>query len=525
MCKDQYTLTQTPFTYILLILPFIFPTGIFSNTAIQQHSVITLPIEADLIVLEKYLNDFLPQELSDINEPDKVCMEAQYLKTKGIPKCRLDGLKISCKSQSIKIKTIPEIKCDITGWVKRDGPISLSGDGQTLKFAFPIKAEVSADAGIRATADASAILYIEATPSINEDWSVSVDIKPHFVWSKQPTVILFETIKVNIKNKVEPKLHNKINDFIKKMPTLLAELNMKEKIDTVWNEIQEPMKIYNKTETYLLFKPESASYSGFNIVDNRLITSISAEGKTDILIGKPHPNYTTKTTLCDLGSIPCKEGEFNFHLPVSISYRELLDISEKKLLHDFSINVVHHSLPGAVKVSKPKIEKTLTGKIRISAHIIYDSRSKWLKMIDIFNWFDIDGEITFKGFPRINKEKRSIVFDNLSYDSTTNNDLFDLLVDTAQIQPIQSYFSHLIEYEFGQKIDDGIIKANQALTKLSKDALNLSASLQMASIDTITLNEEHIVIHTKLSGKVHAAIELNPLTNVSNRHKTKGHLK
>lgn len=469
--------------------------------------MVTLPIEADLIVLEKYLNEIVPQVLSDINEPDKVCMEAQYLKTKGVPKCRLDGLKISCKDRWIKIKTIPKIKCDITGWVKRDGPISLSGENQTLKFAFPIKAEVSVDARIRETADASAILYIEATPSINEDWSVAVDILPHFVWSKQPTVTLLETIKVNIKNKVEPKLRNKINDFVKKVPTLLAELNMKEKIDTAWKEIQEPMKINNKSETYLLFKPESASYSGFNIVDNRLLTTISAEGQTEILVGRPNLNYT-KTKLCDLGSIPCKEGEFNFHLPISISYRELLDISEKKLLRDYSMHLVENALPGVIKVSKPKIEKTPTGKIRISAHINYDNRSKWLKMIDIFNWFDIDGEITFNGFPRINTENRSIVLDKLIYDSITNNDLFDLLVDTAQIQPIQSYFSNLITYKFGQKIDNGILKANKALKKLSKDALNLSASLEMASIDDITLNEEHIVINTKLSGTVNAAIEL-----------------
>jgi len=473
----------------------------------QSDSVITLPIQADLTVLEKHLNDIVPNMLAEINEPDRVCVESQNLKTKGIPKCRMDGYKISCKDRQIKIRTVPKIKCDVKGWVKRNGPISVSGQGKTLKFAFPVKAKVSAEAGISETANAAAILYIHAIPSINKDWSVSVDVAPHFVWSQKPTVTLLEIIKVNIKNKVEPKLRKKMNAFVKKVPKLLADLNMREKVHTAWQEIQEPLKINGDSETYLLFKPKSAFYSGFNVVDNVLKTTISAKGKTEIIVGKPSENYK-KTKLCDLGSIPCKEGEFNFNLPVSISYEELLEMSNKKLLKEYSIDLIKNAIPGVVKVSNPQIKKTDTGKISISAHINYDNRSKWLSMIDLFNWFDVDGEITFKGSPRIDKKTRCLVLDNLVYDSTTNNDLFDALVDVAELQPIKTHFSNLIEYAFGQKIDDGIIKANKALKAFSKDELNVSGFLQMASIEDIVLNEKHMTINTKLSGKVNATIGL-----------------
>lgn len=491
----------------MISLVLIFPNIAIARNKSQLDSVITLPIQADLNVLEKYLNDIVPDMLTDINEPNRTCMEAQYLKTKGIPKCRMDGYKISCKEHWIKVKTVPRVKCDVKGWVKRNGPISVSGHGKTLKFAFPVKAQVSTQAGIRETANAAATLYIHATPSINKDWSVSVDIAPHFVWSEQPTVTLLEIIKVNIKNKVEPKLRNKMNAFVKKVPKLLADLEMKEKVHTAWKEIQEPLKINSDSETYLLFKPQSASYSGFNIVDNVLYTTISAKGKTEIILGKPDVNYK-KTKLCNLGSIPCEEGKFNFHLPVSITYQELLEISNRKFLNKYSIDLIKNSIPGVVKVSNPKIKKTSTGKISISAHINYDNRSKWIKMIDLFDWFDIDGEITFNGSPRINKETRSLVLDNLVYDSTTNSDLFDILVDAAELQPIKSHLSNLIEYKFGQKIDDGIIRANKALKTFSKDDLNLSASLEMASIEDIMLNEKHITINTKLSGKVNAHIGL-----------------
>lgn len=509
MSIAKYSITRSSFFCTILSLTFF-----FSNTAIASishktvsTSVITLPIEADLKVLETYLNDMVPDMLADINEPNRTCVKAQYLKTNGIPKCKMHGYKISCKDRTIKIRTVPEIKCKIKGWVKRNGRISVSGEDKTLKFTFPIKAKVSTDIGIRETANASAILYIYATPHINEDWSVSVDITPHFVWSQKPTITLLNNIKINIQNRVEPQLRKKMEAFVKKVPQLLADLKIKEKVNTAWQDIQEPFKINDKSETYLVFKPQSASYSGFFIVDNVLQTTISAQGRTEIILGKPDRDHK-KTQLCDLGSIPCEEGKFNFHLPVSISYQELLELSNKKLLNTYSIDLIEHSLPGVMTISNPKIEKINGGKLSITAHINYDNRSPWLKKIDLFNWFDVDGEITFHGSPRIDKEARCIVLDDLVYDSTTNNDLFDVLVDAAELQPIKSHFSDLIKYKFGKKIDDGIFKANEALKKFSKEDINMSANLQMASIEDIIINEKHITINTKLSGIVNANIGL-----------------
>ncbi len=457
--------------------------------------------------METYLNELVPDILTEINEPNRTCVKAQYLKTKGIPKCRRDGYKISCKKRMIKIRTVPKILCDIKGWVKRDGRISVSGQDKTLKFSFPIKAKVSTKIGVRETANASAVLYIYATPHLHQDWSVSLDLAPHFIWSKKPTITLFNHIKINIQDKVEPQLRKKMEEFVKKVPKLLENLKMREKVNTVWQDIQEPLKINDKVETYLVFKPKSASYSGFSIVDNVLQTTISAQGKTEIILGKPDKDHK-KTQLCDLGSIPCQEGTFNFHLPVSITYQELLDISNKNLMNVYSIDLIKYAIPGVVKISNPKIAKKSSGKISITAHINYDNRSQWLKKIDLFNWFDIEGEITFNGSPRIDKKTKCLILDDLVYDSITNNELFNLLDNATEIQPIKSYFSNLIKFEFAKKLDDNIIKANKALKKFSKDDVNLSTCLEMATIEDVIVNENNITFNTKLSGKVNACIEL-----------------
>ena len=507
MCKKNKPFTVHSFFSVFLSLILFFPSMLTANDQIQPDSTITLPIEVDLKVLENYLNNLIPMHLSDIDERNKVCVKPKYFKTKGIPKCRMHGYKISCKDSWIKIRIVPKIKCNIKGWVKRDGRITVSGKDKTLRFAFPIKSQITTKSYIQETANASAILYIDATPHINKDWSISLDVAQDFIWSVKPTITLLDFVKISIQDKVEPKLKTKLNEFINKVPELLAGLNIKERVNTTWKGIQEPFKLDDDSETYLLFKPEGVSCSGFSIVDNCIRTTISANGKTLILVGDPSVDCK-KTELCDIGSIPHQKGKFTIHLPVSVTYQELLDISSKRFREGYSIDMIKSVLPGVLKVSHPKIEKSSAGKIRISAHMNYDNRSPWIRSIDLFNWFDVDGEITFIAAPRIDKHSRSLVLDHLVYDSTTSSDLFDLLVNAAQMEPLTAYVASLMKFEFGEKVDESIVKANEALKNFSKDDMNLTAHLEMASIEDLMINEEEITINTKLSGVVNANIEL-----------------
>jgi len=478
-----------------------------ANDQTEPESTITLPIQVDLKVLENYLNNLIPMHLADIDERNKVCVKPKYFKTKGIPKCRMKGLKVSCKTGWIKIRTVPKIKCNIKGWVKRDGRITVSGKDKTLRFAFPIKSQVTTKSYIQETANASAILYVDATPHINKDWSISLDISQDFTWSVKPTIMLLDFVKISIQDKVEPKIRKNLNKFVKKVPQLLADLNIRERVNSAWKEIQEPFKLDVDSETYLLFKPGSVSCSGFSIVDNCIKTTISAKGKTLILVGDPSEDCK-KTELCDIGSIPHQEGKFMIHLPVAITYQELLEISSEKFREGYSIDMLKSVLPGILKVSAPKIEKSSAGKIRISAHINYDNRSQWLRTIDLFDWFDVDGEVTFIAAPRIDKQSRSLVLDHLVYDSTTSSDLFDLLVNAAQMDLLTTYVANLMKFDFGDKLDESIVKANESLEDFSKSDMNLSARLEMASIEDLMINEKEITIKTKLSGVVNANLDL-----------------
>jgi hypothetical protein len=488
---------------LFLFLFFLFPSLATANVLRHDDSIITLPIQADLSVLEKHLNKYVPNDLADLDERGKECIKPQHMKVPTIPRCRMKGFKISCKDWTANLRTVPRVKCDVKGWIKRNGRILVSGKGSTLTFAFPIKAQASADGYVYGTANAAAVLYLDAKLRFNEDWTMSIDIEHDFRWSNTPTLKLFDIFKIDIKRIIEPKLRKRMDKFAKRVPRLLEKLDIKGRMAEVWEDIQEPFKIDDERETYLLFRPETAACSQIEIVDHVLKSTISAKGKTQIFLGKP-PVDDNKTKLTNLELICYQKGIFNFDLPVIVTYDELLARTNKKHPNGYILDMSKSVLPGLLTITDPKIEKGSEGKVNITAKITYDNRDEWLKSLDKFNWFDVKGEITFTALPKIDQRTSSLVFDDMEYNSNTNSDLFDLLIDAIDLAPIQSYFEGIVKYDYGKRIDKGVKKANKALNGVYHDDINVTGRLEEATIRDIIVNENSITLSTHLSGVLDA---------------------
>lgn len=507
MYKSRISFIFKPFVFLLMMPVFLTASADIPKVHKHEDSIITLPIQADLSVLEKHLNKYVPHDLADLNERGKECIKPQHIKVPTFPKCRIKGFKISCKEWTTNLRTVPKVKCDVKGWIKRDGRITISGKGSTLTFAFPIKAQASADGYIYGTARAAAILYLDAKLRFNEDWTMSIDIDHDFRWSSKPTLKLFDIFKINIKRIIEPKLRDKMDKFAKRVPSLLEKLDIKGRMAEVWEDVQEPFKIDDDRETYLLFRPEVAACSQIEIFDKVLKSTISAKGKTKIFLGEPPTDYN-KTKLSKLELICFQKGVFNFDLPVIVTYDELLERTNKKHPNGYILDMSKSTLSGVLTLSDPRIEKGGEGKVKITAKVTYDNRDEWVKMLDKFNWFDVKGEITFTVLPQIDQETKSLVFDKMVYDSNTNSDLFDLLIDATELGPIQSYFESIVKYDYGKRIDKGVKKANKALNGVYHDDINMTGRLEKAVIEDIVVNEHDITLHSHLSGVLDASAGL-----------------
>ena len=249
------------------------------------------------------------------------------------------------------------------------------------------------------------------------------------------------------------------------------------------------------------------AYSGFKIENNILKTTLSVKGNTQVTLGKPSDSGQ-KTELSSLGAIPYQDGKFSFSLPVLVSYNDVLAIANEKYPDGYVTKLENGAVKGTLRISNPGIHKSNDGKLFLSVSINYDNRSTWLKAIDVFDWFDIDGALTFRGIPYIDASTRTLAINKLEYDSSTSSKLFDALVDVAGIKLVKDHLARQIVFAYGPRIDDGVAKANQALNITTKDGVKISASLQNAAIDKLSVNDSNFRIDTKLTGVVNASIGL-----------------
>ena len=66
----------------------------------------------------------------------------------------------------------------------------------------------------------------------------------------------------------------------------------------------------------------------------------------------------------------------------------------------------------------------------------------------------------------------------------------------------------LVKFDYGEKIDECIVKANKSLNEVSQGDLNITGRLENATVEEITINEKDITITTKLSGVLDASAGL-----------------
>jgi hypothetical protein len=468
--------------------------GKASSTDTTSH--VSIPIRINLAAVQTRINSEVPQRLVTINENNLVCIPAKKAKYK-YP-C-FHGIKIySCEGWTY---VSPDVRCDVSGWVNRNGDIGISGDGQTLHLSVPIASSISAKAaGISETADAKATIFADITPDIDESWSVSAAVKPDMRWDQKPTLELFGFIKMTIAGKVEPSLRDEMNKFASQVPQLLSDLEIRAKVEDAWSRIQQPIEIAKAPTTYLLFKPESVGFSGVHVENNILKAQVEISGATSVVVGKkPDVN---PVPLAPLKKIEISDGLFQISIPAFVEFGEIEKSAKSKFPGGYTFDVKSDVLGGQVTFNDIGIKQLDDGKLAISVAVIYDNRSKFLKFIDIFDWFDTTGTVEFAGVPEIDNEKKLIYVKDVFLRSDTDNTIVDSIIKIANLPIIREFISDSVKYSYSNDMKKGVEAANKAMNITLEDDVKISGNMASAGVNDITVMEGGIALTAVAKGKV-----------------------
>ena len=79
------------------------------------------------------------------------------------------------------------------------------------------------------------------------------------------------------------------------------------------------------------------------------------------------------------------------------------------------------------------IDARADGKLYVAADLRYDNRRNWLKAIDAFNLFDVEGRVAFIVEPALDADARTLTVKSMRVDARTNNKAADALIEIADL--------------------------------------------------------------------------------------------
>lgn len=469
-------------------------TGFSSSVSAEPHrSSITLPISIDLAHAATQASNALPQRLATIRENNMLCYEGRKIKYE-YPCLR--GIKIySCDGWTWGA---PPIRCDVSGHVDRRGPLSLGGSGGTLRMSMPIHASVTAKALVQETAKADATFFVDATPSLTEDWKARLTASSDFRWDKRPTLELFGLIKVTIGSKVEPKLREKMREFEGQLPALLDDLDLRSEIEKAWISLQEPMQVSDAPLAYAAFEPSFVGFSGIDIANNRLNATVRIDGITSLVVGqKPQ---VTPVPLLPLQRIDASGTTFALSVPVAIAEAELQAAIDANLPDGLSFAIETEALTGEFTSSGFTLGFDEVDGIILSADVTLDTRSGFLRRIDIFNWFQAKGTARFQAIPLLDTDARSLRITDLLLSSDTSSALADSLVAALNLPGVRDQVAKMVTYDYEAEVEQALTLANEALPVDLGEGAVLSGNITDIAARDLVIRDDELHIHAVARG-------------------------
>jgi hypothetical protein len=213
--------------------------------------------------------------------------------------------------------------------------IEISIEGQTLFYKVPLDIWVKKGLKI-ASLEASGAIALEFKTSfhINPDWELvtATELKG-FQWQQKPVLKMgFADLPIQfIANTILNRSKGTITQAIDK--EIGSAINLRERVETTWKQIQQPMLVSQEFKSWVLLNPQRLMLSPFRMHSDTIESHIQIEAAPAVVLGdqpaaplaKPLPGFTYS----DFGT-----GDFNVNISTMLTFGELERIARTNLVGD-----------------------------------------------------------------------------------------------------------------------------------------------------------------------------------------------
>ncbi|ODP38275.1 hypothetical protein BFL28_14980 [Sphingomonas turrisvirgatae] len=393
----------------------------------EQPSTLRIPVGIPLATIEREINAEIPATLYRIDEPQRVCVKTES-------------------------KLLPDVTCRLRGQVVR-GPIRLSGAGNVLNLAMPVRTTVYAE-NIgklikRETATGAMNVTARVRLGLAPDWTPRANIDADYAWTNK-IGIDFLGQRIEFADKVDPELRKVLAQLERTLPAKLDRVQAKREVAKIWAKGFTSVRVKSDPLIWARFTPQRIGLAGYSIRDGQLSIGFAAQARTETIFGD-RPKDPPVTPLPNLmrGLPP---GGINVHVPVLVRY----DVLEAAALRELqSIDYRKIKLKGGAEVDAEYRNVTIYGTPdrRVAVGVGMTVKA-------VSGAFTTKGKVWFIARPAIDIDKRIVGIADLQVSGETDSKAFNLLLDAVNRTALRERMAQAVRYNFARDYDEGLRKAD-----------------------------------------------------------------
>src|ERR1700733_5950406 len=234
-----------------------------------------------------------------------------------------------------------DIKCVVTGYIERTGPIYLRAEGNRVeaevKLAGSLYGQGARGLGrlVHGVAQGAMEVFVDANPRLSRDWTVNLNMAQSYRWTEPPLLRIFGK-DIPIAQYVEPQIQAQSRRVEGEVAAKLKAIDVRRKAEIAWRQAFTPVQIADST--WLRMTPQSVAFAGLRTTSDVLEGAIEFSGAVETDFGGTAP-AVSPTPLPQLGSDVTNPGHFEFLVPLTLSYQVLREAIQPVASQAFNTSV------------------------------------------------------------------------------------------------------------------------------------------------------------------------------------------
>lgn len=381
--------------------------------------------------------------------------------------------------------------------VQRDGDPDVRVEGDRLLLSVPVTfrarlngtgTAMGLSVPVSLSAKGAADIELSMKPSVSSDWRIRTQPRIHLKWKRAPEARILG-IRVTFQGAAEEFLRSRIEESLPRIDTALDEsLQLKDRAEEAWKEIQEPARISTSPDLWMTVRPKAVHLPPLDLQPDRVLLNTSLETRLALDTQEPRKERATPLPPASTAEAGSASPGFTLQLPVFLDYEAVNRKLEAEL---------------ADRTLRMGGGKTLTiEKVSVSANGDRLVLAVGIKAIDGAGLFSTRraGTIYVFGTPKWDRNRQEIRLDSVDFDEGTMRGLLRTAAWVGRPVLLESLAEAAVFPLAGPAED-----ARRALGRLLERqeisrGLTFSGSARQIALESVAVTEKGLALLVRAEG-------------------------